>query len=78
MRGALRKAATYTQNNKDTEKTHTDIHASSGIRTHNPSVRTGEDSSCLQRDHYDRLKQGLGNFFTCYFEIYLSTPTLPP
>jgi hypothetical protein len=34
---------------------HTDIHASSGIRTHEPSVRAGEDSSCLKpRGHRDR------------------------
>jgi hypothetical protein len=31
---------------------HTDIHASSGIRTHTPSVLAGEDSSCHRsRDH---------------------------
>jgi hypothetical protein len=36
--------------------THTDIHALSGIRTHDPSVREGEDSSCSrQRGHCDRL-----------------------
>jgi hypothetical protein len=33
----------------------TNIHALSGIRTHDPSVRASEDSSCLRpRDHYDR------------------------
>jgi hypothetical protein len=33
----------------------TDIHALSGIRTHDPSVRAGEDSSCLRpRGHCDR------------------------
>jgi hypothetical protein len=36
---------------------HTGIHASSGIRTHDPSVRAGEDSSCFrshgqERDHH--------------------------
>jgi hypothetical protein len=36
---------------------HIDIHASCGIRTHDPSVRAREDSSCLrQRGHCDRLK----------------------
>jgi hypothetical protein len=30
------------------KKTHTDIHTSSVIRTHDPSVRAGEDSSCLR------------------------------
>jgi hypothetical protein len=35
---------------------HTDIHALSGIRTHDPSVRASEDSSCLRpRGHCDRL-----------------------
>jgi hypothetical protein len=30
-----------------------DIHASSGIRTHDPSVRAGEDGSCLKAcPHY--------------------------
>jgi hypothetical protein len=38
---AGRKAATYTQNN-------TDIYILSGIRTHDPSVWAGEDSSCLR------------------------------
>jgi hypothetical protein len=33
-----------------------DIHASSGIRTHDPSVRMGEEGSCLRpRNHCDRL-----------------------
>jgi hypothetical protein len=33
----------------------TDIHASSGIRTHDPSVRASEDSSCLRpHGHCDR------------------------
>jgi hypothetical protein len=31
-----------------TEETHTDIHALSGIRNHDPSVRAGEDRSCLR------------------------------
>jgi hypothetical protein len=42
-----RKAATYT-GQQDTEETRTDIHASSGIRTHDPSVREDEDISCLR------------------------------
>jgi hypothetical protein len=36
-RSARSKAVTYTQNNTNIEQTHTNIHASSGIRTHNPS-----------------------------------------
>jgi hypothetical protein len=55
---ARRKAATYTQNNTNIEQTHTDIHALSEIRTHDPSVRASEDSSCPRpRGHCDRLKQ---------------------
>jgi hypothetical protein len=38
--------------------TQTNIHAFSGIGTHDPSVRAGEDSSCLRsRGHRDRLFQ---------------------
>jgi hypothetical protein len=44
------KAATYTHDNTNTE-----IHASSGIQTHDSSVREGGDGSCLTlRDHCDR------------------------
>jgi hypothetical protein len=39
------KVAAYTQNNTNTEKLHTDIHAMSGIRTHDPVVQAGEDGS---------------------------------
>jgi t-SNARE complex subunit (syntaxin) len=36
-------------------KTQTHIHVSSGIRTHDPSVRSVEDSTCLRpRGHWDR------------------------
>jgi hypothetical protein len=42
--------------------TQTDIHASSGIRTHDPSVRASEDRSCLRpRGHCDRPSTGLAN-----------------
>jgi hypothetical protein len=35
--------------------THTDIQASTGIRTHDPNVQASEDSSCLRpRGHCDR------------------------
>jgi hypothetical protein len=35
---------------------HTDIHALSGIRIHDPRVQAGEDGSCLRsRGHCDRL-----------------------
>jgi hypothetical protein len=53
---ARRKAYTYIQNNTHKINAHnTDIHALSGIRTHDPSVRVNEDSSCLRlRGHHDR------------------------
>jgi hypothetical protein len=36
-------------------KTRTQIHASSGIRTQDPSIRAAEDSTCLRpRGHWDR------------------------
>jgi hypothetical protein len=50
-----RKAATYTQDSTNTEQTHTDIHASNEILSHDPSVRANEDISCLRsRGHCDR------------------------
>jgi hypothetical protein len=50
-----RKAATDTQNNTNTEYKQIDIHASSGIRTHNPSARAGKDVSYLRlRCHCDQ------------------------
>jgi uncharacterized membrane protein (DUF485 family) len=37
-------------------KMHTDIHALSGIRTHDPTIRASEDSSRIRsRDLFDRL-----------------------
>jgi hypothetical protein len=45
----------HTQDNTNTEYTQTNIHASSGIRTHDPSVQASEDISCLRpRAHCDR------------------------
>jgi hypothetical protein len=45
-----------TMRKTQTEKMHTDSHASSAIRTHDPTVRVGEDGSCLRRrGHCDRL-----------------------
>jgi hypothetical protein len=44
--------------------------ASSGIRTHDPSVRAGEDSSCLRlRSHCDRFRT------TQFYEVTTSTTT---
>jgi hypothetical protein len=46
----------HTEQHKDRKNAHTDIHALSGIRTHDPSVRASEDRSCLRsRVHRDRL-----------------------
>jgi hypothetical protein len=45
----------HTGQHKHRVNAHTDIHASSGIRTHIPSVLAGEDGSCLRlRGHCDR------------------------
>jgi hypothetical protein len=50
-----RKPVAYTQDSTNTEWKYSDSHSSSGIRTHNPSVREDEDSSCLRpRGHSDR------------------------
>jgi hypothetical protein len=62
-----------------TEQTHTDIHGSSGIWTHEPSFRVGEDGSCLRpRAHCDRLLhkinilKNLVNFFVGYVSSYIT------
>jgi hypothetical protein len=45
----------HTGQHKHRKNSHTDFHALSGIRTHDPSVRVGEDYSCLRpRGHCDR------------------------
>jgi hypothetical protein len=45
----------YTGQHKHRINSHTDIHAPSGIRTHDPSVRESEDISCLrERSHRDQ------------------------
>jgi hypothetical protein len=44
-----------THRTTQTQNKRTHIHASSGIRTHDPSVHAGEDGSCLRpRSHCDR------------------------
>jgi hypothetical protein len=46
----------YLHRTTKTQNKHTDIHALSGIRTYDPSVRASEDISCLRpRDNCDRL-----------------------
>jgi hypothetical protein len=48
---------------------HTNIHTLSGIRSHDPSVREGEDGSCLgPRGHCERLAL-LGSINIFIFEI---------
>jgi hypothetical protein len=45
-----------TRRTTQTQNKRRDIHASSGIRTHVPSVRAAEDGSCFRpRGHCDRL-----------------------
>jgi hypothetical protein len=61
---ARRKAATYTQENTNRINAHTDTHALSEIRTHDPSIRASEDNSCLKLcGHCDRLHIYIHNFF---------------
>jgi hypothetical protein len=63
---ARRKAATYTQDNTNRIIAHTNIHASSGIRTHDPSVRASEDSLCLKaRPHYSCSCSCSSGFYLC-------------
>jgi hypothetical protein len=48
-----------------------DIRASSGIRTHDPSARADEDSSCLRRrGHCDRLKSILVYLYSVPSTVY--------
>jgi hypothetical protein len=50
----------HTGRHKHRINAYTDIHALSGIRTHDPSVRASEDSSCLRPcAHCDQLFQFL-------------------
>jgi hypothetical protein len=66
----------YTEQHKH-RITHTDIHALNGIRTHDPSVRASEDTSCLRpRGHCDRHKRysQFGNFRSLCTVPYLSRP----
>jgi hypothetical protein len=52
-----------------TQYKHTDIHTLCRIRTHDPSVRASEDSTCLRpRGHCDLLYNAI--------EIYISTANL--
>jgi hypothetical protein len=47
-------------------KTRTNIHASSGYRTHDLSGRAAEDSTCLRpHSHWDRLIHNLFHIISC-------------
>jgi hypothetical protein len=46
--GSARRKTPLVQDSIKTKSTHTDIHASSEIRTHNPSIRTCENGSYLK------------------------------
>jgi hypothetical protein len=56
-RGISPSQGRYLYSTTQIEYTHTDIHASSGIRTHDPSIWAGEDNSCSRpRGHCDWLQ----------------------
>jgi hypothetical protein len=55
-----------THRKTQTQNKSTDIHASSGIRTHDPSVRAGEDGLCLRsRGHCDRRNGSIMQYISC-------------
>jgi hypothetical protein len=63
---ARRKSATYIQNKTKREQTHRDIHASSGVRTHDPSIWADENSSCFSpHGHCDRPISCMERKFLC-------------
>jgi hypothetical protein len=75
---ARHKAATYTQNNTNTEETHTDINALSGIQTQDTSVRASQDSPCLRpRGHCDLRPNATGaqKFKCCDLYQFIGVPT---
>jgi hypothetical protein len=54
-----------TRQHKHRINAHTDIHVSSGIRTHDPSVWAEDNSSCLRpRGHCDRHRNVVNGFKT--------------
>jgi hypothetical protein len=56
-RGITPSQGRYLHRGKHNHRANTHINASSGIRTHSPSVLGSEDSSCLRpRGHCDRLQ----------------------
>jgi hypothetical protein len=65
----------HTGEHKDRLNAHTDIHASSGIRTHDPSVRANEDSSCLRPATVMGTPLCVSNTFFCCSNVSLSLVT---
>jgi hypothetical protein len=64
-----------TRQHKHRINAYTDIHALSGIRTHDTSFRASEDSSCLRpRDHRERivLQSNVGYVFSI-ISLFLKT-----
>jgi hypothetical protein len=61
-----------TQDDIEKEETRADIRASSGIRTHDPSVRGGEYISWLRpRGHCDRQARNLRHFILLVYKAKL-------
>jgi hypothetical protein len=58
------------QHKHNTNAHNTNIHALSGIRAHDPSVRASEDSSCLRpRGHRDRRGWGIPQTQFCLINL---------
>jgi hypothetical protein len=71
----------HTGQQKHRINAHTDIHALSGIRAHDSSVRAGEDSSCFRRrGHRGRLSGPYNSFIVWTYNeniiIYSMRPIL--
>jgi hypothetical protein len=57
----------YTGQHKH-RKTYRDIHASSGIRTHDPSIRAGEGNSCPRPRHWFNTLRSRNSIFKALIE----------
>jgi hypothetical protein len=69
----------HTAQHKHRINAHTDIHALSGIRTHDPSVRESEDGSCFRpRGHRDLHVPPFTLYKFCIFptECIYGSPTI--
>jgi hypothetical protein len=67
-RGISPSQCLYLHTGQHRHRINTDIHASSGIRTHDPSDSVGEDSPCLRpRGHCDRWRWCITLGITGYF-----------